>query len=81
MTPPDPIIARELPLIHRIIQDETWLEGERRRCPVSEDDPVVREHVCDVIMRIGQQLRDSLMQTNPAGPEAKRGFGETSRAA
>jgi len=81
MTPPDPIIARELPLIHRIIQDETWLDGERRRCPVSEDDPVVREHVCDVIMRIGQQLRDSLMQTNPAGPEAKRGFGETSRAA
>ena len=81
MTLLDPIIARELPLIHRIIQDETWLEGERRRCPVSEDDPVVRDHVCDVIMRIGQQLRDSLTATNPAGPKAQRGFGETSRAA
>lgn len=75
MTPPDPIVARELPLIHRIIEDETWLEGERRRCPVSADDPVVREHVCEVILRIGQQLRESLMRAEESQSAVRREFG------
>lgn len=60
----DPIIARELPMIRQIINDETWLEGERRGCYVSEHDPVVRESVCAVILRIGQQLRDSLSDSD-----------------
>jgi len=68
MTTPDPIVTRELPVIHRIIEDETWLEGERRGCRVSPDDPVVREHVCDVILRVGQQLRDSLINADPGEP-------------
>ena len=59
MTPIDPIVQRQLPTIQKIIQDETWLEGERRRCFVQPGDPVVRENVCIVILRIGQQLRDS----------------------
>lgn len=54
---PDPIIERQLPHIARIIQDEAWLEGERRGCPVSGDDPVVREKVCDVVLRVGAELR------------------------
>ncbi len=58
----DPIVAREIPVIHKIIADETWLEGERRGHPVASDDPVVREHVCEVILRVGQQLCDSLCQ-------------------
>jgi len=45
--------------IQKIIEDETWLEGERRHCWVSPDDPVVRENVCRVILRIGQELRDA----------------------
>ena len=57
----DTIIFRELRVIHQIILDETWLEGERRGCYVSPEDPVVRENVCRVILRIGQQLRESLM--------------------
>lgn len=60
----DPIVARELPVIRQIINDETWLEGERRGCPVSPDDPVVRASVCAVILRIGQQLRDSLAHSD-----------------
>ena len=67
MTTPDPIVARELPVIHRIIQDETWLEGERRGCRVSADDPVVREKVCEVILRVGQQLRDSFANAEGGG--------------
>jgi hypothetical protein len=62
MDTPDPIVVRQLPVIHKIIADETWLEGERRGQPVSPNDPVVRENVCSVVLRIGQQLRDSLRQ-------------------
>jgi hypothetical protein len=56
-------LFRELQVIQKIIQDETWLEGERRGCYVSPDDPVVRENVCCVVLRIGQELRASVMRT------------------
>lgn len=75
----DSILARELPLIHRIIQDETWLEGERRGRPVAPSDPVVRENVCRVILRIGQQMRDSLMKADEAARSDRRAdFDEVS---
>lgn len=62
----DPIVFRELPIIEKIIRDETWLEGERRGCPVAPDDPVVRENVCLVILRIGRELRETLLrEVNP----------------
>ena len=72
MTTPDPIVSRELPVIHRIIQDETWLEGERRGCHVSADDPVVREKVCEVILRVGQQLRDSIVNAEGGGAGSRQ---------
>lgn len=56
----DPILFLELPIIQKIIHDETWLEGERRGCCVEAHDPVVRENVCQVVLRIGQQLREAL---------------------
>ena len=60
MNPSDPILFQQLPVIQKIIQDETWLEGERRGCRVGSDDRVVRERVCEVVLRVGQQLRESL---------------------
>lgn len=60
MTPPDPVLFDQLPAIQKIIEDETWLEGERRGCHVRSDDRIVRDRVCDVILRIGQHLRDTL---------------------
>jgi hypothetical protein len=66
MQPFDPIIFHQLPVIQKIIEDETWLEGERRGCAVSSEDPVVRENVCLVLLRIGQQLRESLASAGPA---------------
>ena len=60
MSPSDPVLFREIPVIQQIIRDETWLEGERRGCEVRPDDTAVREKVCRVVLRIGQQLRDSL---------------------
>jgi hypothetical protein len=56
----DPALYRQLPVIRKIIADETWLEGERRGCEVSPQDAVVRQRVCDIILQIGHQLRDSV---------------------
>ena len=66
MTSPDPVVTRQLPVIQKIIRDETWLEGERRGCRVTPDDPVVRERVCSVVLRVGAQLRASLSRANDA---------------
>ena len=60
MNPFDPILYQQLPVIQKIIQDETWLEAERRGCAVRSDDRIVRDKVCEVILRIGQQLRETL---------------------
>lgn len=62
MIPHDPVLISQLPVIRKIIQDETWLESERRGCPVTSDDHVVRERVCEVILRIGHQLREAMTQ-------------------
>jgi hypothetical protein len=53
----DPVVRRELPIIAQIIRDETWLEAERRGRPVPPDDPVVRDKVSEIILRIGGELR------------------------
>lgn len=63
----DPILFRELPVIQKIIHDELWLEGERRGCCVPPDDRIVRARVCDIVLRIGQQLREAC-STVPSGP-------------
>ena len=47
----DPILIREIPVIRKVIEDETWYEAQRRGCPVSPDDPVVQENVCQIILR------------------------------
>ncbi len=58
----DPLLLREIPMIAKIIADETWLEGERRGCYVAPNAPVVRANVCAVILRIGRQLREQAMR-------------------
>ena len=66
MTVLDPVVFRELPMIQKIIADETWLEGERRGCTVPSDDPVVRENVCRVILRVGAAMRRYIMESYEA---------------
>ena len=56
----DPVLFRQLPLIQKIIADETWLEAERRGCAVSPDDPVVRAKVCEIVLQVGAALRQAL---------------------
>jgi hypothetical protein len=74
MNSSDPVLFRQLPAIRKIIDDETWLEGERRGCPVTPDDHVVRERVCEIVLRVGQQLRDAYS----AAVEPATGAGERS---
>lgn len=64
----DPIIFCEIPVIERVIQDETWYEGQRRGCYVSPDDPVVQENVCAIILRIGWELREKFRAQLAADP-------------
>jgi hypothetical protein len=68
MSQPDPVTFRQIPVIQQIIRDETWLEGERRGCFVPSNDPVVRENVCQVILRIGRDLRETLLAEMAAAP-------------
>jgi hypothetical protein len=64
----DPVVFLQLPVIQRIINDEAWLEAERRGCWVPADDRVVRENVCLVVLRIGQELREVSQQALASAP-------------
>lgn len=70
------LVFREIPLIEKIVQDETWLEGERRNCWVSRDDPVVRANVCEVILRIGAELRAAVAGRDEATAGELHAFPE-----
>ena len=67
----DPVVTKQLPLIQKIIHDETWLEGERRGGPVSPKDAVVQEKVCEVVLRTGQQLREVAAKEGGQKPDAR----------
>jgi hypothetical protein len=58
----DHVVFHELSMIEKIIQDETWLEGERRGCYVPPSDIVVRANVCIVVLRIGAEVREAAMK-------------------
>ncbi len=45
-------------MIQEIIQSEVWLCAERRGHPVDAKDPEVQLRVCEIILQIGDQLRD-----------------------
>lgn len=62
MNPSDPVLARQLPLIAKIVADETWLEGERRGRPVEPEDATVRENVCLVVLRMGHEMRQHVLR-------------------
>ena len=44
------IIRAEIPEIARIVNNECWLESERRGCQVDPHDDVVRRRVADIIL-------------------------------
>ncbi len=50
------IIRAEIPLIQKIIRDETWYEGERRRCAVDSRDVEVRKRVADIVLKCSDKI-------------------------
>ena len=64
MNTPDQLIFLELHIIQKIIADETWLEGERRGHEVDPHDPAVIATVCEIVLRIGAEMRASLMSAH-----------------
>jgi hypothetical protein len=57
----DPLVHLQLPQVRQILSDEVWLEGERRRQAVPDDDPVVIDRVCEILLREGERLRASAL--------------------
>jgi hypothetical protein len=72
----DPIVLQEIPVIRKIIQDEIWLEGERRGCPVAPTDAKVRQRVCEIVLNVGQQLREAIARERAVPAEKPQGDGE-----
>jgi len=53
------LMNREGPLVKKIIQDETWLCGERRGKPVSHRDSEVVEQVSQILLEHGADIRST----------------------
>ena len=72
------LLARERALIARIMRDEAWYEGERRRCYVPMNDPIVQARVAEILLAgTGAHLRheidpESTTQNDPAAVDAMR---------
>lgn len=73
MDTPDSVLQRQLPLIAKIISDETWLEGERRGQSVAPRDPVVQDKVCRVVLAMGHEMRRQVMREMAAERQARVG--------
>ena len=54
-------IRSEIPEVRGIVENECWLEAERRGQPVDPHDETVQERVADIILRgVGAYLRKKL---------------------
>lgn len=73
MNSTDPVLHRQLPLIAKIVADETWLEAERRGRPVEPSDQSVREKVCEVVLRMGHEMRQQVLREMAAERQARVG--------
>jgi len=61
MSPESEFIWAEIPDVRRIVQDECWLEGERRGMPVDPRDEVIQMRVAEIILSgMGEHLRHKL---------------------
>ena len=59
MNPESEFIRTEIPDVKNIVENECWLEGERRGEPVDARDETVRERVANIILGgAGAYLRE-----------------------
>ncbi len=72
--PSSDLIKAEVPLVEKIIRDETWYEGERRGSYVDPNDTRVQARVVDVVEKCADQIRDEAIKkigTDDVKPDAK----------
>jgi hypothetical protein len=50
MDPEAEFIRAEIPDVKNIVENECWLEGERRGAPVDARDQTIRERVAQIIL-------------------------------
>ncbi len=50
------IIKAEIPLVQEIIRREIRLESKKRGIPVSPEDPVIKDHVFEILDKQGKDL-------------------------
>jgi hypothetical protein len=55
--PSSDVIKAEVPLVEKIIRDETWYEGERRGTYVDPSDTRVQARVVDVVEKCADRIR------------------------
>ena len=56
------IMLLEIPEVRQIFHNEVWLEGERRHRDVEWRDPEIVNRVCEILLRIGFELRDKALK-------------------
>ena len=63
-------ILSEIPDVTGIVQNECWLEAERRGHPVDRRDPAVQLRVADIILHgAGDYLRHKHRMDGKSGPK------------
>jgi hypothetical protein len=63
MSPEAEFIQAEILPVRQILQDECWLEGERRGTQVDPGDEVVQNRVAEIILSgMGERLRHNMPQ-------------------
>jgi len=58
--PADPVTQREVPIIAHLYHEVASEEAQRRGEDVGPDDPQVRAQVCEMVLRIGAELREAM---------------------
>ena len=57
--------SRELPILARVVANETWLEGERQGREVDPHDPEVIARVAAVVAEHGAEWREKANREEP----------------
>jgi hypothetical protein len=61
------VIKAEIPIIQKILNDETWYEGERRHCTVDMQDIEIQKKVAEICINKNTEIRieaETMIQRN-----------------
>ncbi len=56
------IIKEEAAIVEKMVDDETWYEGERRGCFIPKDDPTVMDKVFNILHDNGLKIYNEVKE-------------------